>query len=103
MMFKREDNPFGIVPVCEGDCLASLCRAAGVTELSVVRLNRLSRPPEEGEMLLFPTGALCVRTAAAGDSPASLCAKTGTEPDEFALWNGEEIFPGQEVLVRAVR
>ena len=78
MELQEEKNPFGIVAVRRGDALCDLCRAAGVPELAVIRLNKLARPPEEGELLLFPEGRFI----------------------EFALFNGTELFPGQEILLR---
>ena len=80
--------------------LCDLCRAAGVPELAVIRLNKLARPPEEGELLLFPEGRFIVSAAKAGDTPASLCAAYGMRAEEFALFNGTELFPGQEILLR---
>ena len=100
MELQEEKNPFGIVAVRQGDALCDLCRAAGVPELAVIRLNKLARPPEEGELILFPEGRFIVSAAKAGDTPASLCAAFGMRAEEFALFNGTELFPGQEILLR---
>ncbi len=100
MDLRNEKNPFGLCRFCRGDDLSALCCEAGIPELAAVRLNRLVRPPEEGELLLFPTGRFAVRSAEAGDTAASVCAACGMDGAEFALFNGAEIFPGQELLIR---
>lgn len=100
---QEEKNPFGLCRVRRGDDLAALCRACGVPELSVIRLNRLSAPPEEGALLVLPEEGLEVRVASAGDTVHSLCRDSGMDENEFLLYNGAELFPGQEILIRERR
>ncbi len=96
----EEKNFFGIIEMRRGDAFDALCRGAQVPALAVIRLNRLERPPVEGQMFVLPRGSFEVHIAAAGDSAETLCARCGMDAEEFRLYNGEEIFLGQELLVR---
>ena len=100
LSLEKDKNPLGVYQVKRGDGLASIGRAVGVPELALVRLNRLTRPPQEGELLLLPEGEFTLLTAAAGDTPSSVAAACGMRADEFILFNGEVVFPGQALLVR---
>lgn len=100
LSLEKDKNPLGVYQVKRGDGLASIGRAVGVPELALVRLNRLTRPPQEGELLLLPEGEFTLLTAAAGDTPSSVAAAYGMRAEEFVLFNGEVVFPGQALLVR---
>ena len=48
----------------------------------------------------LPEGEFTLLTAAAGDTPSSVAAACGMRAEEFVLFNGEVVFPGQALLVR---
>lgn len=99
---KEEANPFGLRRVARGETLSAICEECGVPELCVIRKNRLTGEPQEGQILLLPQGDYEVYIVRAGDTPASVSRAYGMTEEEFFSLNGVRyLYPTLKVWVKA--
>ena len=72
-----------------------LAQAFCVSEYAIVKLNRLTAPPAEGEILQIPAERGNVYTVCEGDTKTLLC---GNE-EKYEKKNGSVFYLGQRVIL----
>ena len=86
--------------VKKGESLLELCRRCRLSPWRVIRENRLSEEPAEGELLYISEPPKRIHIAAIGETYDSIAARYGTSREKLSALNeNTDIFWGMPVVI----